>query len=222
VRLVEGRKLREVGRAELSDWLAEQGGRLHVDLGTGDGRYAYELAKASPSLAVLGLDPELAGLAEYSGRALRKPARGGLANVRYGLGSIEALPSELAGLASGVSIILPWGSLLRAVALPEPGLLANLRAICAPGARLTVVFTYDRDLDPGQVARLDLPPLGEDVAARLAPGYAEAGWRIEGAVAIGNAELRGLASTWARRLGHGERERVVWRVEGLATGDGGQ
>ena len=35
-------------------------------------------------------------------------------------------------------MVLPWGSLLAAVALPRPEVLRGIRALCQPGARLTV------------------------------------------------------------------------------------
>jgi hypothetical protein len=52
---------------------------------------------------------------ELSARALHKRLSN-LINVRA---AVEDLPPALAGVADQVSVVLPWGSLLAAVALPS-------------------------------------------------------------------------------------------------------
>ena len=79
---------------------------------------------------------------EASRRAARKPARGGAPNALFVRASAEALPAELGGLATAVTVLLPWASLLHAVAAPDPAVLAGLRGMCAAGASLVVVLGY--------------------------------------------------------------------------------
>jgi 16S rRNA (adenine(1408)-N(1))-methyltransferase len=119
-------------------------------------------------------------------------------------------------VASHVSTVLPWGSLLRAVALPDVGLLRNARTLCRDGATLEVVVGYDCERDGGEVERLALPELSKNrIECELARGYREAGFRIERAARLSREELRALPSTWAKKLVFG-RERDVWGIEGRA------
>ena len=74
-------------------------------------------------------------------------------------------------LASTVTVLLPWGSLLQGVARPDPAILGGLRALLAPGGRLLVVLGYDARSDslPG------LAPLSrERLEAEVLPRYRDA------------------------------------------------
>ena len=168
-------------------------------------------------------------MASYSTKALRKPAKGGRSNVLYAVASIEEAPVELAGVASHVSIILPWGSLLRAVALPDVELLRNVRVMCRDGASLEVVVGYDCERERGEIERLaaqagkpglQKPRLHElspsYIECELARGYREAGFRIEQTERLSREDLRAVPSTWAKKLAFG-REREVWRVGASAV-----
>jgi hypothetical protein len=109
--------------------------------------------------------------------------------------------------------------LLRAVAVPDVGLLANARRLCRDGAWLEVVLGYDCERDRVQAGRLALPELTERYLSRELPrGYRAAGFRIEGVEALTRAELRAEPSTWAKRLAFG-RERTVWRIMARASLD---
>jgi hypothetical protein len=125
---------------------------------------------------------------------------------------IEGLPSELDGLATAVTVLLPWGSLLRAVAAPDPAALAGLRAMCAPGGSLVVVLGYDAAADPASsLAPLSRERLGDE----LLPRYRDAGFDAA-ATPVSRDELRALGTTWASRLAFG-RERPFFRVAGRAV-----
>ena len=65
--------------------------RTLVDVGTGDGRYAYALASAHPDWFVIGIDALEEPMGEVAHKASRKPARGGRANVVYVRAAAEAL-----------------------------------------------------------------------------------------------------------------------------------
>jgi tRNA G46 methylase TrmB len=91
-----------------------------IDLGTGDGRLPYVLARDTPDRLFVGIDANAAGLCRFSGRADRER----LGNLVYVRAAAESLPSELTVVADRVKVILPWGSLLAAVAaalLDMPG-----------------------------------------------------------------------------------------------------
>src|SRR5688500_12383577 len=76
--------------------------RVSIDVGAGDGRWAYEQARRDPTTFHIALDPDADALAQYAFRAARKPARGGVANACFVVASAESPPPELAGLATAL------------------------------------------------------------------------------------------------------------------------
>jgi 16S rRNA (adenine(1408)-N(1))-methyltransferase len=135
--------------------------------------------------------------------------------------AIESLPAELAGVADRLTIILPWGSLLAAVAARSlPGLVA-MRALCRSHARITIVLGWDAERDRGELARLGIPSSSPvERAEDTMAGYAAAGFRLSRPRAIDAAELTRWPSTWARRLAHG-RGRRFGQLEGTADDETG-
>jgi 16S rRNA (adenine(1408)-N(1))-methyltransferase len=187
--------------------------RVSLDVGTGDGRLPYARARESPERFFIGLDANAAGLREWSGRASRER----LPNLAFVRAAVEELPAELRGIADRVSVVLPWGSLLAAVAGPSVPVLAGLRAACQPGAALTVVLGSDPGRDERELRRLGLPPLDSgDLAGRLREGYAAAGLAVARVRPLPGAGLSGWPSTWARRLALG-RGRAFVEVEARAV-----
>jgi len=70
-----------------------------VDIGTGDGRFVYNSARANPSKFYIGIDANAKPLEKISMKATRKIAKGGLPNVlfiqaavRHALRSIVSFP----------------------------------------------------------------------------------------------------------------------------------
>ncbi|WAS93656.1 class I SAM-dependent methyltransferase [Nannocystis poenicansa] len=185
---------------------------MHLDFGTGDGAFALRRARSEPSTLVIGVDASAEGLREPSRKAAGKPARGGLANVLFGLLPLERAPGELVGLVDALTVLLPWGSLLRAVALPEAEGLARLRGLCKPGASLQVVFGYG----PGDpLAVQALPGLqGEVRAAGLVQAYAAAGFEVT-ARSVGREEVGELPTTWAKKLAYSNNEREFVALTGV-------
>jgi hypothetical protein len=97
-----------------------------------------------------GIDPNHAGLIESSRRAAKVP------NVKYVLGGWEDLPGPFAGRAERITVVFPWGSLLRAAMLCEPGFAERVRTTLEQGGELAVVTAIDSDADAGELARLGL------------------------------------------------------------------
>jgi len=188
---------------------------VSLDIGTGDGRLPYTLARQAPERLFVGLDANAAGLRELSGRAFRA----GLANVVYIRAAVEDLPLPLSGLADSVTIVLPWGSLLATVALPAVSLLRGIRALCQPGATFTIVLGIDPDRDRSEVRRLGLTPLVQrDPVRHLSAGYRAAGFALTAARQLRPQELALWPSTWARRLAR-RHSRFLCQLEATATAD---
>lgn len=211
MRMLQGKRVVDAP-ATWRDALA--GRRVVIDVGAGDGRWAYDEARRDSGALYIALDPDADSLAEYAFRASRKPARGGVANVLFVVAAAEDLPTELHGTADLLRVNFPWGSLLRGLVLPEPAMLRGLALLGRPGARFEFVLSYDPDHDLAGLGGELLPPLSiERIDRELAPVYAAAGLEIEGRRLLPLAEAVALPSTWARRLLHG-RPRNVFMVEG--------
>jgi hypothetical protein len=191
--------------------LAGFGGRVSLDLGTGDGRLPYVLCRDSPHRLFIGIDANAAGLRKLSGRAVRER----LGNVLYVRASVEDRPLELAGTADRVTVVLPWGSLLAAVAGPRVPALAGIRMLCQPEARMSVVVSLaDRDLQ--EAARLGVPLLDAGQLRDLASGYAAAGFIVTSIRQLDPNQLAAWPSTWARCLAHGQ-PRPVFQLDARTT-----
>jgi len=95
-----------------------------VDVGTGDGRWLYRLARARPERLRIGVDATLDAARQVARRARRHPERGGAPNLTFVRAGAEGLPGSLAGLAAEVHVQYPWGSLLTAVAGRDVNTLA--------------------------------------------------------------------------------------------------
>jgi 16S rRNA (adenine(1408)-N(1))-methyltransferase len=140
--------------------------------------------------------------------AANKGTRRRLANLLYLQAAVESLPAELRGQADRLTINFPWGSLLRAVAAPEPALLSAIARLGQAGAPLTLLvnmITFD-DADYCRRLALPCPPVFAD-PDRTRTAYAEAGLRVRRL----QADIKALAyrTTWGQRLTRGTQRRVL-------------
>jgi 16S rRNA (adenine(1408)-N(1))-methyltransferase len=184
---------------------------VSIDVGTGDGRLPYTLARQTPQRLFVGIDANAAGVRELSGRA----ARAALTNLLYVRAGVEALPPELAGVADQLTIVLPWGTLLAAVARPCTETLAGIRALCQPEAALSIVFSI-AERDRRESSRLGLPPMdSRHLEGSLRAGYIAAGFDVTSVRQLSLDELALWPTTWARCLAHGQ-PRPVFHVDARA------
>jgi 16S rRNA (adenine(1408)-N(1))-methyltransferase len=190
-----------------------------VDVGTGDGRFAYQLASDDPHRLVVGLDALAEPMGERAATAARKPARGGRPNLVFVHAAVEALPAELHRVADDVYVQLPWGALLEGIVRARADVLGGLAALCRPGARVAVTLNGEIWLESTPARYADLPvPTPEYVADVVAPGFAEAGITLAPARYATAADAKQLPTTWARRLGHGREHPRFVQFEGVASG----
>ena len=181
-----------------------------VDLGTGDGRAVLAAAASDPRALVLGIDASAASMAEASRRAARPSRKGGLPNALFLAAGVEALDPALDGCADLVTVTFPWGSLLRG-ALGLAGAEAATRAIARlpkPNGKVVMLLSVTpRDGIAG------LPCLDEAAIAGIAQRFACHDLGLVSAHPATDAELAATSSTWAKRLGAGQVDRDVWRLE---------
>lgn len=149
-------------------------------------------------------------MAEVSRRAAGASARGSLPNLILAVAAAEQPPAELLARADELTILFPWGSLLRGALALDERAAAGIAALLAPGGRATAFLSVtDRD-----AAALGVRPsdLEEDVA--LARRWAAHGLALASLRPATPDEVIVSGSTWGRRLTAGSGSgRPVWRLE---------
>ncbi len=198
VEVVRGKHVIQVNGAALRQE-ANRLDRVVVDLGAGDGRWIYQLARAHPTWLCIGIDANAQRLRDASFRAGRKPPRGGISNIWFLRAAVETLPGTFGSLADEIHIHFPWGSLLQATLRPDPFVLMRIAQIGRPGATVTVQINATILDDPRVCARFALPLGAGTMTTRLYEGYAAAGIRLEYA----GISCGGSQTSWNGRLNRG-------------------
>jgi len=189
-----------------------------VDVGTGDGRFAYQLASDDARRFVVGIDALAEPMGERAAIAARKPARGGRPNLVFVHAAVEALPVELRGVADEISVQLPWGALLEGIVRARADVLQGIAGLGRRGARLTVTLNGEIWLESTPARFEDLPvPTPAYVAEVVAPAFRSVGIALGPARYATAAEAKALPTTWARRLGHGREHPCFVQFEGVAS-----
>jgi 16S rRNA (adenine(1408)-N(1))-methyltransferase len=210
LKVLAGKKLTDLDPAAWAGALASAE-RVLVDVGTGDARTAYRQAVAHPEWLVVGVDPAWQRMTETAVRAARKPAKGGAPNLILVGSAIETVPAALHGVADEVTVLMPWGKLLRGVVLGEEDVLSGLRAVAKPGAPLEVSIGTSIWREPVPLEIRDLPELtpATVVSTGLADRLAALGWQVADVRLVPHTDLDTISSSWARRLGSGATETVL-------------
>ena len=176
-----------------------------MDVGAGDGRFVLSRASEHPEELVLAIDASHAAMREASWRAGRTPRRGGLPNALFVASSLEALPGELAGCASLVTVHFAWGSLLDAAIGRDPNGADRLASLVAARGTLHFLLSAsDRDAGRG-VTTLDAATTAEAIACR--------GFAVVASRPATLADVAAARSTWGRRLLVIGGERRAWLLE---------
>lgn len=166
---------------------------VHLDLGTGDGRYVAHQAVAQPRHFVMGLDACRENLVEVSRRA---PG-----NSLFVIANALDLPVELDGMTDSLSINFPWGSLLEGLLLADSPLWANLRRVTRPGTRLDV------RLNGGALAEAHWSL--ETGAVQIRRMLIEQGFALRPAEKLTAGDLKAFPTSWAKRLAFGRDPRAI-------------
>lgn len=167
-----------------------------MDVGTGDGRFVYRMARAHPDRLVIGLDPAWQRMIDSARRATKDAP-----NALFVCASAEDPPPELLGVADEVYVNLPWARLLTGLVLGEAAVCVGLRKLARLGAPLRVVVGTDIWRDPVPRDVRGLPELtSRYVDETLADRLAEHGWKV---TEFRDADPEEVPSSWARRLAQG-------------------
>jgi 16S rRNA (adenine(1408)-N(1))-methyltransferase len=167
---------------------------LHIDLGTGDGRFVQHMARTHPNTFVMGIDACRENLQDVSRHAA--------SNALFVIANARALPSELYGLASHITINFPWGSLLEGLLAADEALLSGLISLARSEAALEV------RLNGGAVAEVGWSL--EAGAERIQAVLAANGFMMRRPQVMTASELKAFPTTWAKRIAFGRDPRAIY------------
>lgn len=166
---------------------------IHIDIGTGDGRFVRHMAASRPQHFVIGVD---ACRENLEATARRAPA-----NSLFVIANAQALPSELNGLASSVTVNFPWGSLLEGLLDANSRVLVGLQNITRPHAKLDV------RLNSGALAEIGISL--ETGAEQVRHALEVSSFNMRPPAELTALDLRAIPTTWAKRLAYGRDPRGV-------------
>ena len=164
-----------------------------IDLGTGDGRFVCCLAEKYTENFFIGIDACRENLRAHSQQKLP--------NALFIIASAQALPSELNGLASRLTINFPWGSLLESLLINDPALMDNLSAIARGQASLDIYLNGEALRTAGWTLEAGADQIESNLNA--------SNWATKSRACLDANSLRSLSSTWAKRLAFGRDPRAV-------------
>jgi 16S rRNA (adenine(1408)-N(1))-methyltransferase len=192
VERIRGKNSAEIGADGLAAGMAGYSDVL-IDVGTGDGRYILHVARTRPTWFAVGVDA--------CRDNLRKASRKAPLNALYVIANALALPGELDGMASKLTINFPWGSLLTGLLDGNPMLLEGLLAVARPGAELEIRLNAGALSDAGYTLESGAPPARQALQA--------GGFDVGDLVRLDARELRQCRTSWAKRLAYGRDPRAV-------------
>lgn len=167
--------------------------RLILDLGTGDGKFAFYLADSFPKYFVIGLDSCRENLTEYS--------RAKLPNLLYVIANAQHLPCELHGLISHVHINFPWGSLLQSLLNGDANLFCGLEKISTNHAFINLHLNAGAFNEQGWTLLNGVDQI--EVNLR------RVGWHINDQKEMNIQALKKFPSTWSKRIAVGRDPRAI-------------
>ena len=190
-----GRRSLDLDLNGLTDRLTNYN-RVMLDLGTGDGKFAFHYARTFPHHFVIGVDACRENLREHSRAKLAK-----LPNALFIIASAQSLPDELNRLVSHITINFPWGSLLESLLNGDAMLMHSLELI----SRSTTLI--DVRLNGGALAEQGCAL--EAGTSQIYDNLLQAGWQMKTPIMLNAQALRNFPSTWAKRLAFGRDPRAM-------------
>jgi len=164
-----------------------------IDLGTGDGRYVRCRAEQHKERFFIGVDACRDNLRANSRRILP--------NALFIIADAQALPTELNGLASHITINFPWGSLLESLLSSEDSLISRLLSATRPFAGMDIHLNAEALVTAGWAL--------ESGADQIECIVNTVGWRTKSRSWMDAHLLRSFPTTWAKRLAFGRDPRAI-------------
>lgn len=202
MRVLDGKKQFEMSREALCA-LAAGYKKVHVDIGTGSGRYVLRHSARTPDAMVIGMDAVAAAMQPAAIRLRKAAKQGGTANAMFVVAAAEAMPVELSNMADSISVHLPWGSLRDSLIFADEAMLCALRDVAKPGAALELLLSCDGQREAGVMAQRALPAISLAYFEAKRLYWRRSGFVIRTIQELDNMALRGFDTEWAKRLAHG-------------------
>lgn len=184
-----------------------------MDIGTGDGRFVYQMAQKNPDKFYIGIDPAQEPLRKISEKIFRNHKHGGLKNAMFIRASVEDLPDELKDVADEVHVHFPWGSLLGAMLTGEAMALGQLRKICKQGSLLELVTSIDPGRDSTQMEKQKIEvPTVEIVESNLKQDYLQNGFEIKEYGTFDSGNWPNICTSWAAKLKSSGKRQIFYLI----------
>jgi 16S rRNA (adenine(1408)-N(1))-methyltransferase len=184
--IIQGKQTRIIDAATLAARIAGYQ-QIAIDIGTGDGRYVWDVARRCPASFVIGVDA--------CRENLRAVSRAAPDNVLFVIANALALPDTLHGLATQITINFPWGSLLAGLLDGNAAFLAGLSALARPGAALEIRLNGGALAEAGYTMDVGVTRIRQTLNA--------GGFTLRQSLALDADALRACPTTWAKRLAYG-------------------
>lgn len=173
--------------------------KLHLDLGTGDGKFLYKQAKLFPETYYIGIDANLSNMSYLSWKVCCKPSRGGgQKNIALIHSLVEHLPEELCSIGDSMTINFPWSSLLHGLVTPDRNMLSRIVRLGKKNSSIQILLNYTIFQNHVYREKLQLPHVTTQYVHQYLKGvYLQEGIRIS-EVALQNLSIN--ASSWGKSL----------------------
>ena len=198
MRRIRGKQIIELSAEQFAELTARYR-NVVLDIGTGNGKHALQLARQRPDQLIIGLDAAKDNLRKVSGRA-------DAANLLFVWAAAEQLPPELTGIGE-LHVLMPWGSLLRGMLGDGSAMLAELAIRCRLQARFLITLNLHAWRPPVPEVGAHPEPTPLSALSELGPLYARHGWRLDQAHYLDETGIAELATSWTRRL-NSSRDRL--------------
>lgn len=208
LRILKNKKISEINKIEDLYNSLNQFKEVHIDIGTGNGKFIYDLAVKNPCALYIGIEPTAINLYEYS----KKANKNKLNNLIYIISSIENMDDDLYGMADKVYINFPWGSLLEVIVKDMPELLNKISLLGKTGSEFHFTFAYSTIHEPIEIEKRNLPILTEEyLLTNIKEIYLKSGLLVESCINITPIEVNKFGTLWAKKLFLG-KSRDVYKI----------
>jgi 16S rRNA (adenine(1408)-N(1))-methyltransferase len=177
-----------------------------LDIGTGDGRFIYKSALKNRNFLYIGIDPA-SNLKEYQREINRKRLNNGLLINS----SIENFNPVVSEYFDQISIILPWGNLLKYTATCDAEFFAKLNHWLKSSGTIEIIFGFNEELEEKETKRLNLKELDERELEYLKGLYSNLkNYKLETFQTVPYKNLENFETTWAKKLSFGAKRKYIY------------
>lgn len=191
---------------------AKKFSRVYIDLGAGDSRFLYSVAKQNPDIFCISLDANADAMKPLSWKVGRKPHKGGLLqdNLVFLISAVEKLPKEMKEITDQITIHYPWGSLLRGVVVPIPKFIETIASLAKEGAEVRILLNITIFKDKDYLTRLKLPFFDSTyLKEKCLPVYERCFLQIQEQ----SFQEPTYATLWKNKLTLGEAKRETMQIQ---------